>query len=131
MNKRIASTVIASTVGASLVFGLTACGADKPPAEFAKACKHVGGKTMREHDFEHKYLGLAPMSFEIAPAKPKGGKSKSKSKSSKSKKNNTKVSKLKHLTIGSGSKTTKPKKTKKHDDNEWVCVKNGVELFDQ
>lgn len=143
MNKRIVTTTVAAGIAAGMVFGLSACGGDKPPADFAKACKHVGGKTMREHDFERKYLGMAPMAFEIAPEKPGGGshaartsKSKSsKSKSSKTKTNKNKTSKLSKLKgIGSGygaAKPTKTKKPKKHNDNEWVCVKNGVELFDQ
>ncbi|QGH76464.1 hypothetical protein SEA_DAUBENSKI_192 [Streptomyces phage Daubenski] len=136
MNKRVTSTAVSATVAAGLVFGLAACGKDTPPKDFAKACKAAGGKTMRENDFEN--LGMAPMAFDISrprPAsKPKssifGGKSKPKSpKVGKAPKNKTWK-----LAGGHGSgHSSKGKNKKKHktDDNEWVCVKNGQELFDE
>ena len=145
MNKRVASTAVAGTVAAGLVFGLTGC-SDKPPADFAKRCKHAHGKTMREDDFEN--LGMAPMAFEIGRGGGSKGGSKSSGKSSgfgsglkglfggKSKSKSPKVRKAPKNNgwkLAGGSHGTKHKKSKKHksDDNEWVCVKNGVELFDE
>jgi hypothetical protein len=129
MNKRVATTAVSAAVAGGLVFGLTACGKDEPPKDFAKACKQAGGKTMREDDFES--LGMAPMAFVAGKggggSKSGGSKPKSKSpKVEKSKKN-------KDWNLGSGTGHSKPKPKKKHksDDNEWVCVKNGVELFDE
>lgn len=118
MNKRVATTVVSAAVAAGMVFGLTGC-SDKPPADFAKACKQAGGKTMRENDFEN--LGMAPMAFVAGKPKPKKSKSK---KVGKAPKNNG-------WKLAGGSHKSKKKKSKKHDDNEWVCVKNGQELFEQ
>jgi hypothetical protein len=141
MNKRVASTAVASAVGASLVFGLAACGKDTPPSDFKKACDRVNGKTMRENDFES--LGMAPMAFVAGKGKGGskssskrsggfgslfGGKSKPKSKSPKTTKKNN------GWKLAGGNGHTKPKNSKKsksHDDNEWVCAKNGVEIFDE
>lgn len=135
MNKRVASTAIASAVGASLVFGLAACGKDTPPDDFKKACDSAKGQTMREDEFDN--LGMAPMTFVVkgggskssggSKSKSGGGKSKPKNKSPKtSKKNNG-------WKVAGGNGHSKPKKSKKskHEDNEWICARNGVELFEE
>lgn len=129
MNNAMKVTVSAALAG-GLAFGLTGC-TDKPPADFAKACKQAGGKTMRENDFEN--LGMAPMAFDIGgpkprPAAPKVYKAPKSSGGHKSTQNR-KTSK--GWNLGSGTGGHKAKKSKKHDDNEWVCVKNGTELFDE
>lgn len=136
MNKRVSSTVLGGAVAVGLVFGLTGC-SDKPPADFAKRCKAAGGKTMREDDFEN--LGMAPMAFDIGGPKPRPAAPKAAPKVYKAPKSsgghkatqNKKTSK--GWNLGSGMGTGHKKKSKKHkaDDNEWVCVKNGTELFDE
>jgi hypothetical protein len=139
MNKRIAPTVLAGAVTIGLAFGLTGC-SDKPPADFAKRCKAVGGKTMRENDFEN--LGMAPMAFEIGGPKPApkakapsikkpAAKSPKLGNSGPAKKHNGNTSNGWQLAGGSHKSKTKKSKKHKADDNEWVCVKNGTELFDE
>ena len=145
MNKRVATTAVSAAVAAGMVFGLSACGDDKPPKDFAKACKAAGGKTMREDDFEN--LGMAPMAF--VAGKGGGGRSgssgsksggfgglfgggKSKPKNSSPKVDKSKKNKGWNLGSGTGHNSKpKPKKKHKSGDNEWICVKNGVELFDE
>ncbi|QDK03015.1 hypothetical protein KNU71_gp102 [Streptomyces phage Braelyn] len=145
MNKRVATTAVSAAVAGGLVFGLAACGKDEPPKDFAKACKAAGGKTMRENDFEN--LGMAPMAFVAGKGggrsssksgnKSKGGGLKGLFGGNKSKPKSPKVTKAPKndgwKLAGGNHTTSKPKKnkSKKHDDNEWVCVKNGQELFDQ
>lgn len=150
MNKRVATTAVSAAVAGGLVFGLAACGKDEPPKDFAKACKAAGGKTMRENDFEN--LGMAPMAFVAGKgggrsssggSKSGGSKSggfgglfgggKSKPKSNSPKLDKSKKNKGWKLAGGNGSGHSTKGKSKKHksDDNEWVCVKNGQELFDQ
>ncbi|AIW02662.1 hypothetical protein AXJ18_gp112 [Streptomyces phage Jay2Jay] len=148
MNKRIVTTAVSAAVAGGLVFGLTACGKDEPPKDFAKACKAAGGKTMRENDFES--LGMAPMAFVAGKGGGRSSSGGSKSGSSKSggfgglfggskskpKQKSPKIHKAPKndgwKMAGGNKSTSKPKKkSKKHDDNEWVCVKNGQELFDQ
>jgi hypothetical protein len=127
MNK-IVSSAVAIAVGVGLVFGLTACGGDNPPKDFKQACDDAGGNTERDHDS----LGMGSVAFEKPAPKSNSKSSKTKTKSSKSKseaKTGT-INKLPQSTSTSKSKKSK-KKSKKSDDNEWVCMKNGVEIFDE
>lgn len=123
MNK-VASTTVAAVIGAGLVFGLTGC-SDTPPKDFKKACDAAGGKTERDHDS----LGMAPMAFDIGSRPKPAPKPKSVTKPKVKPPKTNKGWKLADGSHGS-KKTSKPKKHKT-DDNEWVCMKNGVELFDE
>lgn len=120
MNKRIASAV----VGASLVLGLSAC-TDKASDDFKARCDNAKGEVMRESET----LGMDAVAFVVKGGKSGGSKSSSKSRSSKSSKSKSK-SKSSGKLSGGHSKPKKSK-TKKHDDDEWVCARNGVELFEE
>lgn len=110
MNKRIASAV----VGASLVFGLAVGCTDKASNDFKARCDKANGEVVRESET----LGMDAIAFVVK----NGGSKSSKSKSKKSK-SSDKLS-------GGHSKPKKSKKSK-HDDDEWVCARNGVELFEE
>ncbi|WXW92670.1 hypothetical protein SEA_ENYGMA_217 [Streptomyces phage Enygma] len=124
MNK-LTNIAVSSVVVGGLAFGLVGC-KDSAPSDFQKRCDKAHGKVMREDDFED--LSMAPMAFVAGRSKPSSGGSKKSGGSS--------LSKL----FGGGNKN-KDKKSKKNKkghsnkhkshDNEWVCVKDGQELFDE
>ncbi|QNN98410.1 hypothetical protein SEA_LILMARTIN_197 [Streptomyces phage LilMartin] len=161
MNNKLTSLAIPAAVAGSLVFGLVACGSeDKPPADFKKACDEVGGKTERDHESlgmssvafvtgkggggkgGSRSSGSSSSGGGLLDGLFGGGGSDKKSKPSKPKSQSPKVTKPnKGLGLGSDTRkstplpkgSTKPHKSSKShsDDNEWVCMKDGVELFDE
>lgn len=149
MNKRVATTAVSAAVAAGMVFGLSACGNDEPSDDFKTACKDAGGEVKRDSEV----LGMSSVAF-VAGKGGGGGRSggsgskgsssggglgglfgggskdKPKSKSPKTNKKND------GWKLADGSKSTsKPKNGKKSkssdNDDEWVCAKDGVELFDE
>jgi len=123
MNK-LTNIAVSSVVVGGLAFGLVGC-KDTAPSDFQSRCDKAHGKVMREDDFED--LSMAPMAFVAGKSKP-----------SKSKKSGKKSSGLGSLFGGGKNKDKKSKKNKKghskshkSHDNEWVCVKDGQELFDE
>lgn len=127
MNK-LGKAVASVGIAGALAFGAVGC-SDKPPKDFKQRCDAAGGHTERDHDS----LGMAPMAFDIGGPKPRPAAPKAKAPVRKVPSAQKPAKKARGWSLGSGHghSTKKAKKHKSADDNEWVCMKNGVELFDE
>lgn len=136
MNKRVATTAVSAAVAAGMVFGLSACGNDEPSDDFKTACKDAGGEVKRDSEV----LGMGSVAF-VAGKGGGGGRSggsNSKGSSSggsskdKPRSNSPKTNKKNDGWKLADKGTSKPSgRSNNHNDDEWVCAKDGVELFDE
>ena len=142
-NKFVPAVIASAVVGA---LALTGC-AQEPSDGFKKQCKKAGGTIERENDYEA--LGMGPVGFGVpkppapkAPAVPKPVQKAPKvelPKTPKLPKNDAPKSAKTQKPVPKASPTgglalapTKGKKRgKKHDDNDFLCVKNGNVLFEE
>lgn len=156
MKNKLIPSAVTATVAASLVFGLSAC--SQAPDGFEDRCDKAGGEVTREDDFDGETLGMAPMAFSAGKGGGSGSRSGSRGSSSgssskgggllgglfggndskKSDKPKSKAPSTRKKNDGwklaDSSKSRKPSKkskSKSHDDNDWLCVKDGVILFEE
>lgn len=117
MNK-MTKLAVTSVAVAGLAFGAVGCETEASDS-FKQQCKDAGGEVKRDTEV----IGMDAVAFVVKGGGSRGG-SRGGSKSSSSKNKSLKKS--------SGG-STKPKKSKssKTDDDEWVCAKDGVELFEE
>lgn len=133
MNKNsVIPAVIASAVVGALV--LTGC-AQEPSDGFKKSCKQAGGTIEREND---NTLGMGSVSFSVSKPKPvqkapkvEAPKSPKLPKNSSPKPNNTQPKAVVQTPSGNELAFGKGKKRKSSDDNDFLCVKDGVLLFEE
>ncbi|ASR77861.1 hypothetical protein FDI38_gp106 [Streptomyces phage Peebs] len=156
MNKRVATTAVSAAVAAGMVFGLSACGSEASDG-FKKNCKAAGGHIERKNDFES--LGMAPMAFTVpkppapkpaapavkAPSVPKAPKPAAPKveipktpklpKNDAPKSNKTRTPSVTATPnsngLAFGTSKSKKRKSKKADDNDFLCVKDGNVLFEE
>lgn len=136
--------LVPAVLATALVGGLalTGCSTDASD-DFKSRCKQANGEVKRENDVD---LGMAPQAFVAGKGGGGkgggsskgatkgsglsglfGGKSKPKSKAPKTDNKNDGWK----LADKGNSKPKPKKKSKKHDDNDFLCVKNGNVLFEE
>jgi hypothetical protein len=142
MNNKLTSLTVPAMIAGALVFGLVGCGNDGESFDdFEQRCEDANGQVQRDSET----LGMDAVAFVSGRG---GGGSKGSSRSSSSggslgglfggsdkqpKNKSPKLSKDSNK-LPKGKNTKKPgKSTKSHSDgdDEWVCAKDGVELFEQ
>lgn len=146
-NKLIPAAIASAVVGALV---LTGC--NEPSDGFKDQCKKAGGTIERENDYEA--LGMGPVGFGVpkpppakpaapapkAPAAPKPApkapkveipKTPKLPKNDAPKPNKPGVSKATPSVPSNGFAMGGKKKSKKHDDNDFLCVKNDTILFEE
>lgn len=151
-NKLVPAAIASAVVGALV---LTGC-SQEPSDGFKKQCKKAGGTIERENDYEA--LGMGPVGFGVpkppSPAKPAAPAPRPAPAAPKPVQKAPKVElpktpKLPKNDAPKSAKTQKPvpkasptgglalaptkgkKRGKKHDDNDFLCVKNGNVLFEE